>query len=95
MSVKYHLELAPAAKRDFKSLFPAIQEEIVLFHLPSIENNPYQEGRPLSGVLHGERSYNFGHHPEYRIIYFIDKNTIIITLIGSRESIYKKAKRRK
>jgi mRNA-degrading endonuclease RelE of RelBE toxin-antitoxin system len=52
-------------------------------------------GRPLAGVLKGERSFHFGRKPEYRLIYYIEKSSIIITALGSREAIYKKAKRRK
>jgi len=51
-------------------------------------------GKPLVGVLYKERSYHFGRKPEFRIIYSIEDNLITVTLIGTRESIYKKAKRR-
>jgi addiction module RelE/StbE family toxin len=91
----YELELSPAAVRDLKSLPINIQKEIVIQHLPVIRNNPFQAGRPLVGALHGERSYHFGRKPEYRIIYFIEGKVIIVTLLGSREGIYRKARRRK
>jgi len=91
---KYDLELSPAAKRDLKTLPLEVQKDIVFRHLPAIRENPYKAGKPLSGALHNERSYHFGRKPEYRVIYFVDGNVVTITLIGSRESIYKKAKRR-
>jgi len=91
----YELELSPAAFRDLKTLPIKIQKEIVMKHLPAIQNNPIQAGRPLVGALHGERSYHFGRKPEYRIIYFIEGKVITVTLLGSREGIYKKARRRK
>jgi len=91
---KYILELSPAAKRDLKKLPLEVQKDIVFSHLPAIRENPYKSGKPLNGALHYERSYHFGRKPEYRIIYFVERNVITITLIGSRESIYKKAKRR-
>jgi len=91
----FQLELSPAALRDLKSLPVKIQREIALYHLPKIREMPYQVGRPLSGALHKERSYHFGSRPEYRIIYFIENNLITVTLIGTRESIYKKAKKRR
>jgi addiction module RelE/StbE family toxin len=91
----YELELSPAAVRDLKSLPINIQKEIVILHLPVIRSNPFQAGRPLSGALHGERFYHFGRKPEYRIIYFIEGKVITVILLGSREEIYKKARRRK
>jgi addiction module RelE/StbE family toxin len=91
----YELELSPAAVRDLKSLPKNIQKEIVIKHLPMIRNNPIQAGRPLVGALHGERSYHFGRKPEYRIVYFLEGKVITVTLLGSREGIYKKARRRK
>lgn len=91
----YMLELSPAAVRDLKSLPVNIQKEIVIKHLPIIRNNPFQVGRPLVGALHGERSYHFGRKPEYRAVYFVEGKTITVTLLGTREGIYKKARRRK
>ena len=91
----YELELSPAAGRDLKSLPVNIQNEIVIKHLPIISNNPFQAGRPLVGALLKERSYHFGRKPEYRIVYFVEGKIITVTLLGSREGIYKKARRRK
>jgi len=91
----YKLELSPAAIRDMKGLPLPVQKDIALNHLPVIRENPYQSGRPLISALHKERSYHFGRKPEYRIIYFIEGDLITVTLIGSREGIYKKAKRRR
>lgn len=91
----YGLELSPAALRDLKSMPINIQKEIVITHLPIIRNNPFQAGRPLVGALHDERSYHFGRKPEYRIVYFVEGKVITVTLLGSREGIYKKARRRK
>jgi mRNA-degrading endonuclease RelE of RelBE toxin-antitoxin system len=95
LTTKFELELSPAALRDLKSLSLKIQREILSSHLPLIRETPYLVGKPLAGVLHKERSYHFGRKPEYRIIYFIEGNIITVTLIGTREGIYKKAKRRR
>jgi mRNA-degrading endonuclease RelE of RelBE toxin-antitoxin system len=92
---QYGLELSPAANRDLKSLPQRIQREIVVTHLPIIRENPYQAGRPLVGAFRKERSYHFGRKPEYRIIYFIEKKVVTVTVIGTREGIYKKAKKRR
>lgn len=91
----YKLLLAPAAVRDLKKLPPQVQKEIAMVHLQRIAEAPYRMGKPLIGTLHRERSYHFGRKPEYRIIYFIDHEEITVTLIGSREDIYKKAKQRR
>jgi len=92
---EYAIELSPAARRDLKRLPLEIQRDIVFIHLPAIQGDPYKAGEPLRGVLKGERSYHFGRKPEYRIIYFVEGNSIIVTIIGTREGIYKRAKRRK
>jgi len=55
---------------------------------------PFGVGKPLFGALKGELSYHFGRKPEYRIIYFIENDLIVVTIIGSRENIYKRARRR-
>ena len=91
----YILEISPAAVRDLKSLPVNVQRDIVKKHLPIIRENPLQAGRPLVGALNKERSYHFGRKPEYRIIYFIEKQLITVSLIGSREGIYKKARKRR
>lgn len=95
MTSEYELEISPAAKRDLKSLPSKIQKDIVMNHFSIVRESPYQVGKPLVGTLHKERSYHLGRKPEYRIIYFIEGKLITITLIGTRESIYKKAKRRR
>jgi mRNA-degrading endonuclease RelE of RelBE toxin-antitoxin system len=91
---EYELELSPAARRDLKTLPLRIQREIVMHHIPIIKERPYYVGKPLVGALHRERSYHFGRRPEYRIIYFVEENLITVTLIGTREGIYKRAKKR-
>jgi len=91
----YQLEVSPAAKRDLKKLPATIQEEVVFKHLPAIMQEPFKNSQPLLGVLKGERSYHFGRKPEYRIIYFIENTMVTVTIIGTRENIYNRAKRRK
>lgn len=91
----YKLELSSAAARDLKSLPKNIQQEIAFNHLPVIREQPYHAGKPLAGALHKERSYHFGRKPEYRIIYLIEEYVITVTVIGTREGIYKKAKKRR
>jgi mRNA-degrading endonuclease RelE of RelBE toxin-antitoxin system len=91
----YKLDLSPAARRDLKRLPLSIQKEIVFQHLPEIARDPFSKTKPLVGIFKGERSYHFGRKPEYRIIFYIEEDSITITIIGTREGIYKRAKRRK
>jgi len=95
MHKTYRLEISPAAKRDLKKLPGPIQKKIVFEHLPKVEREPYVSSEPLIGTLKGERSYHFGRKPEYRIIYHIEDDLITVTIIGTREGIYKRAKRQK
>lgn len=94
MAVKYRLELSPAARRDLKRLPRDVQREIAYEHLPLIQSNPLRVGDRLVGTLKGERSYRFGRKPEYRILYFVEGDLVIITIVGTREGIYKRARRR-
>lgn len=95
MGKSFTLELSPAAGRDLEKLPRAVQEKIVREHLPKIEEDPLSESEPLFGTLKGERSYHFGRRPEYRIIFFTEENVITVTIIGTREGVYRRAKRRK
>ena len=95
MHSTFSLELSPAAKRDLKKLPRPVQEEIAFKHLPEIQGDPLSQSEPLLGTLKGERSYHFGRNPEYRIIFFVDGDTVTVTVIGTREGIYRRAKRRK
>ena len=94
MATRYSLELSPAARRDLKRLPKDTQREIVYKHLPLIQTNPNKVGNRLVGALKGERSYHFGRKPEYRILYFVEDDFITVTIVGTREAIYKRAQRR-
>ena len=89
------LEISPAAKSDLKRLPENVQKEVLFTHFPAIEANPYGVGRYLRGTLKGERSYRFGRKPEYRIVYFVEGELVTVTILGTREGIYKRAKRRR
>ena len=91
----FTLELSPAARRDLKRLPLQIQEEILFVHLPKIQEKPFEAGKPLRGVLKGERSYHLGRKPQYRIVYLMEGKVITVTIIGTRENIYKRARRRR
>jgi addiction module RelE/StbE family toxin len=92
---EYSLELSPAAMRDYKKLPLQVQKNLALAHLDKIKENPFKNGKPLVGALRNERSYHFGRKPEYRVIYYVEGKCITVTVIGTREDIYKKAKGRR
>lgn len=91
---EYTLELSPAAKRDLKKLPRAVQQEVVFTHLPAIAANPLVISTPLVGALTYARAYHFGRKPEYRIVFYVEQHLITVTLIGTRENLYKRATRR-
>jgi addiction module RelE/StbE family toxin len=93
--LEFELVLSPAAKRDLKKLPHKIQRDIVTIHLPIISQNPFEKGKPLAGALKDDRSYHFGRKPEYRIVYHMEGRLITVTLIGSREGLYREAVRRR
>ncbi|MBI3950913.1 MAG: type II toxin-antitoxin system RelE/ParE family toxin [Acidobacteria bacterium] len=94
--MSYRVELAPAAERDIKKLPPPVRREVINVHLPRIANDPRWRGSPLHGEFVDYWSYHFGHRPEYRIIYSVEEDivTVMIVLIGARENIYKRLRRR-
>lgn len=94
MHKHYQLEHAPAAKRDLKRLPVGIQQEIVNVHLSALQSQPWSLSEPLSGALKGERSYHLGRKSEYRLIFYLEEDLIMVTIIGTREGIYQRAKRR-
>jgi mRNA-degrading endonuclease RelE of RelBE toxin-antitoxin system len=94
MHEPYRLEVSPAAQRDLKRLPPNVRSEVIVDHLPTIARNPFRVSTPLIGGLRGERSYHFGRKPEYRIIFFVEDDLVTVTILGTREGIYRRARRR-
>ena len=91
---KYIIKLTSASKRDLNKLPFNVQCDLLKKHFPKLESNPFVFSRMLHGHLKGSYSYHFGHHPEYRIVFRVIKNHLIILIIGSRENFYKEAYRR-
>lgn len=84
-------------KKDFKKLPAGHQGLIEEIHLPQIQNDPYEAGERLKGIFRMYWKYKFVFKSvDYRIIYQIQKNQLIIVLvlIGTRENLYKKLRRR-
>ena len=91
----YKVFYITAVKKDFK----ALPKEVNLLkekYFSILSNNPFC-GEPLTDVFKSYLSYHFSYQgTRYRIIYKIikEKLIILIILIGSRENIYKRLKRR-
>ena len=92
--MSYQVKLTNSARRDLKSLPKSIQREIVTTHLSNLAESPHTAGQPLHGEFSGYRSYHLGRQPEYRMVYGIEKDTVMIVLIGTLASIYKLLRRR-
>ena len=92
--MRYRVEFDTAAERDLKELPREVRREIYDIHLPKIQADPNATGEQLHGDLAGFRSYHFGHRPEYRMLYKITDDLVVIWIVDTRESVYKKAKRR-
>ena len=89
----FEIELSTAARRDFRRLPRQVQDALLNTHFPIIQASPETVGSPLSGRLQGQRSYHFGHRPQYRLLYKVIGNHILISTIATREEVYKRAKR--
>ncbi len=94
MQMDFKLEFTSAARRDFKKLPPNVRNAIERTHYPKIIADPFRQGESLRGDLAGVYSYHFGRKPEYRILYFIEGDSVVIIAIGPHNAAYRKAKRR-
>jgi len=93
--VSYQIALSPAAQRDLKKLPPQVRQAAFDQHLSKIAAVPQTAGEPLHGKLKGLLSYHFGHRPQYRILYSIEKGeTVLVVFIGTREDAYGEVSRR-
>lgn len=92
----YELKAISAVKKDLNDLDPTTVKEIREVHFRRIEESPHQAD-PLGYVFKGLYSYHLRHAgTAYRIIYEIyeAEKLVIVLLIGSRENLYKRLRRR-
>lgn len=90
MEIRFHRKI----KKDLRKVDRKTALEILGKHLPLIEDNP-EIGDFLKAELSGYRSYHFKiNKVEYRIIYRVEKESIFIIAIGTRQDIYPKTTRR-
>ncbi len=80
-------------KEDFKSIGDATKKRIVRDIGSKLKTAPFDFGKPLQHELKRLHSLRVG---DYRIIYHIDKEGSLVTIlkIGHRNEIYKEALKR-
>ena len=93
-SKHYNIKLTTASKKDINKLPKVVKVNLIEKHFPKLRTSPVSYAKRLHGCLKGYYSYHFGHHPEYRILFIIISNEIIISMIASRENFYNEAYRR-
>ena len=91
---QYKLKLASATQKDIDKLPTNIKIEILTRCFSKLKLNPREYSKRLHGELKGLYSYHFGHHPEYRILFTVISDEVVILMIAKRENFYKEAYRR-
>ncbi len=90
MEIKYKLfYLTSVVKNDLPKIPKNIKARIKRAVESRLAVDPLRFGDPLKRSLRGYRKLRIG---DYRVIYLIKKNQIIIFKIGHRKEIYKKVK---
>ena len=90
----YKIKLTSASQKDVDRLRTNIKLELLNRHFSKLQLSPRNYSKSLHGILKSCYSYSFGHHPEYRILFTIIGNEILILMIAKRENFYKEAYRR-
>lgn len=83
----YTVVLTPAAARELKKYPDAIKEQFAVI-INSLSENP----RPLGCIkLHGRDEYRIRLNFSFRLIYLIQDNKLLVTVIkiGHRREVYK------
>jgi len=92
------LKFKAAAARDLYKLTKKnrdLGKLIVNEHIPALLRNPFL-GRPKQGDLNNIRSWDFNFRDvTYRILYQVEKPTVMIYAMGVHDVAYRKAKSRK
>ena len=93
----YTLELSSAAWQDLKFIqrqYPMIYKEIIITCLPQLAFEPLTCSEALKGDLSELHAYHFHRKPEFRIIFQLIKQIVLVIAIGSHDEAYRKAKQR-
>ena len=91
---QYKLKLTSASQKDVDKLPTNIKIEILTRHFSKLQLSPKEYSKRLHGELKDFYSYRFGHHPEYRILFAVISDEVLILMIAKRENFYKEAYKR-
>ena len=85
----YHLLYHPDIKKeDLPEIPKNIRERIRKAVKERLLTNPEKYGQPLRRGLQGYRKLRIG---DYRVVYKVDKENILIYKIGHRKEVYERA----
>jgi len=90
-AVIFRLLYHPLVAEDIKGIPRNIKNRISLAIEKRLLIDPVKAGRPLRQSLVGHRKMRVG---DYRIIYRVELDVIIVLKIGHRKDVYEKAKSR-
>ena len=84
--MKYELLYTPRAERDIEKLEPRVKDRIGKTLLRYTEE-PLRFAEKLSDPILGEYRFRIG---DYRVVFDIEGNEIVVLRVGHRREIYKK-----
>ena len=87
----YNLRYYPAVKKDIKELDYQYKEKIIKSIEEKLQISPQSSGIPLKGDLSNYFKLRVG---DYRVVYEIQENEVIILCIKHRKDVYKAAVKR-
>ena len=87
--MKYNLSYHPEIAKDISGLPKNIKARIKKGIENRLLTDPIKYGKPLRRSLQGYRKLRIG---DYRVIYRIENNIIIILKIGHRKEVYSKSR---
>lgn len=87
----YQLIYHPLVAEDIKTIPKNLQIRIKKALEQRLLQDPVQAGRPLRQSLAGHRKMRVG---DYRIIYRVERQSIIVLKIGHRKEVYDQVKLR-
>jgi len=90
-AVIFRLLYHPLVARDIENIPANISNRIKKAIEQRLMVDPVKAGRPLRKSLAGHRKMRVG---DYRVIYRVERNTIIVLKIGHRREVYERAEAR-
>lgn len=83
------VEFTPAAVRDLKRIDPGVRKKL-LGETRVLEPDPFPKGTPQIKLLAGIRPPHFRlRSGDYRIVYRIERKTVVVVRIAHRREVYR------